>query len=507
MKPSLHLARLRDLALVAVSALVVLLPISPLVMPLANRDSGVFLYMGWRILHGEIPYLHVWDHKPPVIFYINALGLALAGGSDWGVWLLELAALVLAATLGYRLVRRAFGVEAAVVSLALWLASLILVIQGGNRTTEFALPLQFACLWLAADVHAPRHDVRRAAAIGLLCALLFWTKQNAVGVGIAVALYLVIDRTRTGQWGRLGRELAALAAGFAAVSAAVVAYFALQGALPQLWSAAFVYNFAYVAGNLDAFLRNLVDPAKYLVVTGLLPLALIGYGAAVWGWLSRAAFFRDQRALLSVCLIWLPVEFLLFNLSGRAYLHYAMTLLPVLAVFAGLGYWAISQRLRSWRPRTAWIVVAAIGLLALTAAVRYHFSRDAIAYAKAGERVAASIQESTTPADTVLVWGAESSVNFFAQRGSPSRFVYQFPLYHPGYASEALILEFLDAIVQARPAMIIDTGNPATPLFDFPIDTPAIRERVAAIRSLYGSGSPLAGGTLYRPDASPPGLR
>lgn len=94
-------------------------------------------------------------------------------------------------------------------------------------------------------------------------------------------------------------------------------------------------------------------------------------------------------------------------------------------------------------------------------------------------------------------------MNFFAQRGSPSRFVYQFPLYHPGYASEALILEFLDAIVQARPAMIIDTGNPATPLFDFPIDTPAIRERVAAIRSLYGSGSPLAGGTLYRPDVSP----
>lgn len=212
-KPILLLAGWRHSALILLGILIVLVPISPLVMPLANRDSGVFLYMGWRILHGEIPYLHVWDHKPPVIFYLNALGLALAGGSDWGVWLIELAALALAAVLGYRLVRRAFGVEAAVVSLALWLASLILVIQGGNRTTEFALPLQFACLWLAADLHARRHDVRRAAAIGLLCALLFWTKQNAVGVGIAVVLYLVVDRTRTGQWGRLGRELAALAAG------------------------------------------------------------------------------------------------------------------------------------------------------------------------------------------------------------------------------------------------------------------------------------------------------
>jgi hypothetical protein len=334
-----------------------------------------------------------------------------------------------------------------------------------------------------------------------LCALLFWTKQNAVGVGIAVVLYLILDRARTGQWGRLGREMLALAAGFAAVSVAVVACFATQRALPQFWSAAFVYNFAYTAGDLNAWLRNLSDPAKYLIVTGLLPLALIGYGVAVWGWLSRAGFFHDQRALLSVCLIWLPVEFLIFNLSGRAYVHYAMTLLPVLAVFAGLAWWAISQRLRRWRPRTAWIMAGAIGLLALTASVRFYFARDYQAYAQAGEQVATFIRESTAPTDTVLLWGAESSMNFFAQRNAPSRFVYQLPLYHPGYTSEALILEFLDAILQARPAMIIDTGNPATPMLDFPIDTPAIRYRIAAIRSMYDAGAPLAGGTLYRPAA------
>lgn len=503
MKPMPLPAKWRHSALVLLGALFVLLPISPLVMPLANRDSGVFLYMGWRILHGEIPYLHVWDHKPPVIFYLNALGLALTGGSDWGVWLIELAALLLAAALGYRLIRRAFGVQAAVASLALWLASLILIIQGGNLTTEYTLPLQFACLWLAADLQQRRHDARRALAIGLLCALLFWTKQNTVGVGIAIVLYLIVDRARNGQWGRLGRELLAMAAGFAAVSAVVVAYFATQDALPQFWSAAFAYNFAYTAGSLASMLENTTDLMKYLVVTGLLPLALIGYGVAVWGLLSRAEFYREQQEILSVCLLWLPVEFLMSNLSGRAYMHYAMSLLPVLAVFAGLAFWAISQRWRPRRLRDGVIVAAAIALLALTATVRYYFSRDYITYARAGERVATFIRDSTTPTDTVLLWGAESGINFFAQRSSSSRFVYQLPLYHPGYTNEALILEFLDAILQARPAMIIDTGNSTTPMFDFPIDTSAIQERIAAIRSMYDAGSPLAGGTLYRPAASP----
>ena len=79
--------------LVFSGALCVLLPVSPLNMKFSYSDSGVFLYTGWRILNGELPYRDVWDHKPPIIFYINALGLAIANNSRWGVWLIELHAL------------------------------------------------------------------------------------------------------------------------------------------------------------------------------------------------------------------------------------------------------------------------------------------------------------------------------------------------------------------------------------------------------------------------------
>ncbi len=58
------------------------------------------------MLNGEIPYLDVWDHKPPVILLINALGLPIGGGSRWGVWLVELGLLFLAALLGFKLIKR-----------------------------------------------------------------------------------------------------------------------------------------------------------------------------------------------------------------------------------------------------------------------------------------------------------------------------------------------------------------------------------------------------------------
>jgi 4-amino-4-deoxy-L-arabinose transferase-like glycosyltransferase len=499
MTASLHWARLRDSILIVVSALVVLLPISPFVLPLAGRDSGVFMYIGWRILHGEVPYLHLWDHKPPVIFYLNALGLGLSGDSPWGVWSIELAALVLATGLGFRLVKRVFGVQAAVASLGLWLATLILVVEGGNRVTEYTLPLQFACLWLAAGLDETRHGARRIFAIGLLCALIFWTKQNAAGIGIAIALYLIISRLAARQWGRLGRDLAALAAGFALLSTVVVAYFAARGALFHLWDAAFVYNLIYAVHGPSGLLENLGSATRPLFLTGLLPLALIGYGVTVWGWLSRAAFFQAHRALLSVGLIGLPIELLLFNLSGRSYAHYAMALLPLLALFAGLAVWAITERLAKAKVHDTALWGAALVVLLVLAGARHYAARDQIATFRTGAQVSSIVEQATIPGDTVLLWGAETRINFFSRRASPSRFSYQFPLYHPAYTDERLILEFLDAILDQRPRVIVDTGNPATPIFDFPITTPAIERKIEAIQAIYRVAGDLGGGTLYEP--------
>ena len=138
----------------------------------------------------------------------------------------------------------------------------------------------------------------------------------------------------------------------------------------------------------------------------------------------------------------------------------------------------------------------------LLAGARHYAARDQIATFRAGVQVSSIIEQATAPSDTVLLWGAETRINFFSQRASPSRFSYQFPLYHPAYTNEGLIIEFLDAILEERPRMIIDTGNPATPIFDFPITTSAIQERIEAIQANYRVTGDLAGETLYEPAVS-----
>ena len=38
-----------------------------------------FEYFGFAMTKGDVPYLNIFDHKGPVIFFLNYLGYALAG--------------------------------------------------------------------------------------------------------------------------------------------------------------------------------------------------------------------------------------------------------------------------------------------------------------------------------------------------------------------------------------------------------------------------------------------
>src|ERR1041385_4209258 len=93
--------------------IIALFPSNPANMTLPSRDSGVFLYVGWRFLSGDIPYRDVWDHKPPLVYFVDALGISLTPSSLWGVWLLQIIFIFFTLFLVYKLLDREFGIYAA----------------------------------------------------------------------------------------------------------------------------------------------------------------------------------------------------------------------------------------------------------------------------------------------------------------------------------------------------------------------------------------------------------
>ena len=216
-------------------------------------------------------------------------------------------------------------------------------------------------------------------------------------------------------------------------------------------------------------------------------LGLIGYIIGLLLLLSRNKLIDEWKSLLIVCLINLPIELILVSVSGLMYPHYYMSLLPALTVFTALLFWIVLLQLSqlgiSRNLQAVFTVAAIVGLLWSSYG---NFQVVSNEYSQVRNDLAISYIESNTSSDdTVLLWGAELAINFYTKRHSPSRYVYQYPLYQVNYANEKMILEFLNDIIKNRPKLIIDTRNQKTPMFEFPIETESIQMAINDIQAHY----------------------
>jgi len=446
-----------------VGTVIALFPNNPNNMTLPSRDSGVFLYMSWRFLNGDIPYRDIWDHKPPLIYFLDAIGITLTPNSLWGIWILQIIFVFFTLLLIYKLLDREFGIYAALTGTITLTSGLLTILEKGNVTEEYALVFQALCFWLFLITWKRNFPTRTTFWIGLLGGLAFNFKQTTIGIWITFALFLLVIRL----WQRRSplMDFLSLLAGWLIPSILFVIYFASQNALMDYWDQAFLYNFAYIGKHegirrlIPVFLKGFL----YLQNGWVLYLSVLGWLAGLgYVWLKRKDSFADIQPLILIALVNLPIEVLLITISGRSILHYYLTPLPVMAILAGtLMYTAPflvgkipslrSAKLHRWIPA----IILAVVALGQVGQIKYYpeyvraLSFDD--YAPVVDYVA----KNTEAGDKVLIIGAESVVNFLARRESPTRYVYQYPLALLG--RRPMFEEYFNQILENKPVLIIDT--------------------------------------------------
>jgi hypothetical protein len=433
------------IALIALAVLAVAVPNLP-AQRVPSEDAGVFFYIANTLLAGGVPYRDVWDHKPPAVYVIDAVGLA--AGGPLGVWVLQLAALAVAAVLSYRVMANAFAPVAAFAGTLAWiLAAPRLFLEDGTQTSFvelYALPLQFAAFGLYSVSTA-----RGSAFSGVLLGVAGLLKPTLVGTWVAIVLRELWGAVR-GESGRaaLGR-VALLGLGAGVVLVLAVVAFALAGGLPWALDQAVRYNLLYSAfATPSSRIGAVLDGARLTLPSGL-------FAAGVLGWALALADRRPRPALVSVALLALPIEILLAT-SGRAYHYYFLAWLPSLGVLAGY----LASRVLRFTPRFA-ILLVAVGLVAMSVRPAMLVARLAVLGDDGASRGAAAyVREHSAPGDLVLVWGSRTEINVLAERRSPTSHVYQYaPLATRGYATPERFTEFLKDLERARPLLIIDASK------------------------------------------------
>jgi hypothetical protein len=473
--------RTRTWLWIAVLVLLCAVRLPSLVQP-AGGDQGLYVYAAQRILAGDVMYRDMWDQKPPAIAFLYA-AVSLVTSREAIVPGADLAAAIAVAGLLVVLGRRSFspsvGFGAAAIFLLLgdpYLLRLSGIYVRGQCEPFIALAVTASLALLA------RRERNSAAllAAGVLLAIAFWVKYNALAYGLPAAVATLL--WRRGDRSPLA-ELALVGAGFTAVAAAVLGYFALNGALLDLRLATIDYNLRYsnetYTGPLSMLWYAVTFPSDRARMDML-------WFAGGLGALLLAIRARNQSALLVFS--WLAAAIISIAVNGsRGLPNYFVQANPVLAFAAAAGLATLATAGTGLRAIVGAALVAALWrvgtdepvmgfrLAAMPGLVRnvsydLQYIRgdlDRASYLRRfrgvkhdafeNEALAEHARQTTAPEDRVFVFGfSGGSVGWKSGRASGSRFFWSRPVLiefaaeHPGYGSRGLLQE----LQRTRPALV-----------------------------------------------------
>ncbi len=434
--------------------LIVCIPMSPWWQQLPGRDSGVFMYNGWRWLHGEVPYLMTWDHKPPLVFAVDALGYLFFG--QWGIWLIQVGVISASAILLYSLLKKKFASYIVMLALFQWLSLIAVLVVGGNVTELYALPVQMLIVTLLLSENENRKY--KYLLIGVLMGVLFLAKQTAIGVFIVVVVELLLKRVIVAkEWNRLFKNITSIVFGMLTILGLTIGYFAVTGALKDFFDQVFVYNFAYTKSDFTTYLRTIIFTVKLFE----LPLLALGGIYALLQVLKSKQLFSKEHHYSIFFAVLLISEYVLSIYWRKLPLHYFLLLPTAIVYFIAVGINLFGEIIKERKLRN---LVVGILVLYVTSGFAKNVLDQFVLLKSTPDGIVGNAIKQTASTESVLFWGAEVSYNVYYRRTAGTRFTYQYPLYLRGYASDALWAKLCTDISASKPKLIVDTKNALTPI-------------------------------------------
>ena len=410
-----------------------------------QTDSSVFLYIGKQMHRGKIPYIDLFDHKGPALYFIQYLGYAIWPGSvAGGVWILEMVSFFLLMLLMLKIA--GFATEdrrnAYLASILVLLVCAFKLYQGGNYTEEHAL------LWITLSAYiffsffrTGNYTVRQLFLLGFSCMVVLLQQVNLVTVWVAFVPLVVIRLAREKRWWEIWTCILHFLLGMLAAFLPVLVWAVWKGCLKEMWHYYIVFNLTYsenmapgLAGYLQLTRNNLMRiwPGMLAIVVSLV---------------------HERKNKLQWLNLWFfVVSLLLMQLSGRDSLYYLLILLPALILPAS-GLFDALQHLLDRRVKRAnhnSMVIVLCYLMLATAAVAHRAVSNL--RPRYNDGVVAYLTEQTEETDDVLIIGNYAWPYLAADRTTQNRFFFRWP---PIQVSDELYREFLAELNQHPSDFII----------------------------------------------------
>ena len=428
-----------------------------------NRDSGVYLHVAKGLLSGQVPYRDIWDHKGPSIFMIDALALS-TGLGRWGIWMMEMVFSVSVLIILYKLLSRSTGVIGVFWGLFVFTKLLFVFIDGGNMVEEYAIFPGILCLYIFTKLNEISTAKKQLGffVIGMLAASIFLFRPNLVSIFLSINLYILGSGIQKKELKNSLISLLFMVSGFAAILTTVSLFFISKSAFMDFVNAVLVYNFAYSdVSGLNSLWRNVFWIFRRLPF--YMYITIIGWVFLV----IRKIGFKKQipdSGLVTIVLTGFLIEVFIYNLSGRNYDHYFLALLPylclILAYFsAGIAQLIRSKNIFTKKDYTGFICLAFLLVICFVEIFPYLKEVNEVTAEKIEQdKILMEASEFVSDGDYLLIWGAETAINYLMDVPAPNRFIYQFPLMNCEFITRQDVSEFIDDLGKKSP-LIFDSHS------------------------------------------------
>lgn len=418
--------------------------VNPLRNGNSGTDSGVFRYMAYAMKQGLVMYKDSFDHKGPIIYWINYLGMSI---SSWrGVWVIELITIASSIVITYQIARLFHRRSIALlINFMIW-SMIFELLGGGNYVEEYALPFIALSTYIYIDYfYNNRVNLRKVILCGMSFSMVFLLRANMAGLWVIFCCVIFLEKVVKREWKQLGKFIICFMLGSSIVILPCVLYLVTKGAFSDFINQYFIFNMVYSKQHQSNFTNAVIEYLQY-------PIFSISFLVLILAILKGKKEEKYFNVVYFCCLIFV---YLLTFMSGKNYGHYAMILIPM-TVYP----MCILLSNTKVDDYCLWIIMVYVFVISvipfwrkgIVEVLDCYTVKDSDFKGESIESILSVIEHNSEENDLITVYGNKNSIYVLSNRLSASKYSYQFPI---GSVNPDILEEYFQELEEVKPQLVV----------------------------------------------------
>lgn len=291
----------------------------------AASDSGIFMEVGKEVCNGKILFKEIFDHKGPLLFFINAIPQNFIHGT-FGIWFTEFIFMFISIILIFKISKKFFkNTIVSIIPPISYMAFSAYTIQYGNMSEEYSNFFCIIALYIFINFYfSKKKKISNLSSIILgvtFMAVVMIRMNNSptiVSTTIFIFFYLLLNK----RFKEVIKYFLYYILGCIICIVPILSYFVYNKSLYDFFYGTFIFNFMYEG---DSLLHNI----KFLLFTTKSTFKIVLWVLILTSLLSVIISFVKKNLIMAVFLsLNIIITLVAICLSGHAFMHYLITGAP-----------------------------------------------------------------------------------------------------------------------------------------------------------------------------------